>query len=371
MKIVAMIPARAGSKRVKSKNIRFLSGKPLISYVIETLLELDMPIYVNSDCEVILSIAKDYGVVPYKRNAYLASDIATNDEFAYDFIKDVDCEYLLQVLPTSPFVTKKEISSFIDRLISGDVDTLVSVKNTQIGCVFKGDSLNFRKTQKNPPSQEMDPIQIYTTSLMGWRSTVFIDNYERLGCAYHGGIGKTEYYEIKGFSTLDIDNEEDFMLAEAVAQFIPFVDEYKPMYYSSANIDFTVSKVMEDDGVKRNMTSFQNKPVINVFEILNQNTKKESWFKTLINTENNSCTVVSQMPGEGNRRHFHCKWNEWWYIIKGQWKFDIENKSYDVKTGDLVFIEKGKKHKITAIGNKVASRLAVSRYDVEHIYEKN
>lgn len=74
------------------------------------------------------------------------------------------------------------------------------------------------------------------------------------------------------------------------------------------------------------------------------------------------------MPGEGNRLHYHPNWNEWWYIVKGKWEWDIEGEKTIVKKGDLVFIGKGQKHKITAIGHEMAIRLAVSRADVEHVY---
>ena len=50
--------------------------------------------------------------------------------------------------------------------------------------------------------------------------------------------------------------------------------------------------------------------------------------------------------------------------------FEIEEEKHKVKEGDLVFIQKGKKHQITAIGKKIATRLAVSRYDVEHICKR-
>jgi mannose-6-phosphate isomerase-like protein (cupin superfamily) len=263
------------------------------------------------------------------------------------------------------------LTRFKDLLISGEVDTLVSVKNEQIGCVYGGIPINFDNLKMNPPSQDMIPVQVYTTGMMGWRSSKFISNFEEFNSAYHGGSGETRYFELSGFSTIDIDNEEDFILAEAVAQFIPFIDKYNPMYYSPSKIDYIVPNVMRDDGVNHDSTSVQNQVVVNIPEILDLNPKTKSWYKTLINTESNSCTIVNQMPGEGNRLHYHAKWNEWWYILQGEWRFDIDGTSYLVSSGDLVFIEKGKKHKITAVGDSLASRLAVSRYDVEHIYEKN
>ena len=66
--------------------------------------------------------------------------------------------------------------------------------------------------------------------------------------------------------------------------------------------------------------------------------------------------------------HFHPDWNEWWYILKGKWEWDIEGIKKTINMGDVVFIEKNRKHKITSLGKGLSIRLAVSRYDVEHVY---
>ena len=75
------------------------------------------------------------------------------------------------------------------------------------------------------------------------------------------------------------------------------------------------------------------------------------------------------MPGEGNRMHHHPDWDEWWYIIEGDWEWMIEGTAKRVCKGDVVFIHRNRKHKITAIGDKMAIRLAISRADVDHVYE--
>lgn len=373
MKVAIMIPARAGSKRVPNKNIRLLSGKPLITYVIETCLKTDMDVWVNTDDLQIIRMCQDLfpQVKIHSRKAELCSDTATNDDFMLDFIKTSHPTYdkILQVLPTSPFVTLEEIEAFRERLISGEVDTLISVKEEQIGCVYDNEPVNFSKNKKNPPSQKMTPLKVYATSLMGWDRKTFSHNMKTLGCAYHGGEGRTEYFTLSGFSKIDIDNEEDFLLAEAVAQFIPFQDRYKKFYYEDGQYtDYIVPRVLRDDGIDKTTELQPNQRVVNVLDVMDQMPNDVAWYKTLVDSDSNSCTVVNQMPGEGNRRHYHAKWNEWWYILRGQWRFDIEDESYIVKPGDLVFIEKGNKHKITAVGDTMASRLAVSRYDVEHIY---
>ena len=112
----------------------------------------------------------------------------------------------------------------------------------------------------------------------------------------------------------------------------------------------------------------ENKPVANINKLITKYGTSSSWCHRLVNTENNSATLLGQMPGEGNRLHYHPNWNEWWYIVNGMWEWDIEGKKTIIKKGEVVFIRKGSKHKITAIGDEMAIRLAVSREDVEHIY---
>ena len=133
-------------------------------------------------------------------------------------------------------------------------------------------------------------------------------------------------------------------------------------------IEVDVPRILKKDGIINNNFDNENLPLQNIDEIIKSQKNNESWCYRLVNSENNSATLISQLPGEGNRRHYHPNWNEWWYILKGKWNWEIEGKILTVKKGDFVFIEKNKVHKITAVGDESAIRLAVSRADVPHIY---
>ena len=373
MKIIAMIPARMGSKRVKSKNLRLLNGKPLIEYVLDTVSKVDIfdGIYVNSEDEIFSKIADKHGVSFYKRPNHLSSDEATNDEFAYEFLNNIECDILIQVLPTSPFLTEQEIKDFVNKMIADALDTLVSVEYKQIACVYQGESINFDKLKKNPPSQTMMPVMSYATALMGWKSSKFIENIDKMGVAYHGGKGKIDYFELKGYSTIDIDNEEDFLLAEAVSVALK-QGNIKPKYYiqdKKERSEVDVPSILKKDGVEFNDLFDVNNEVVAITDILDNMPKDKSWSKRVVDTESNSMTVICQMPGEGNRRHYHPDWNEWWYIVEGEWEWEIEGKIKNIVKGDIVFMEKNRKHKITASGSGRAVRMAVSRADVAHVYE--
>lgn len=411
MKTVAMIPVRMGSKRIPKKNLRMLNDKPLVAHIIEAAKAADCfdAIYLNSEDEIFREIAQDYGIEFYKRPPELATDEATNDDFAYDFMKNVECETVIQLLATSPFITSEIINRFVSDMLGQDYDTLVSVKRMQIECVMKQSGnyfqpLNFESNHKTLPSQQLEPVMAYACGLMGWKTKIYCNNYDIKFGAYHGSYGNTKYHELSGLSTMDIDNEEDFLLAEKIMEGLAALKDKKqpePQYYQKSaavkritGIEADVPTILAKDGVVDNDLFDVNHEIANIEKIIAEQIEKNSawvhagriinageyipvtaefkminsWSKRLVDTESNSATLIGQNPGEGNRLHYHHNWNEWWYIIRGEWDFEVEGKVYRVKKGDLVVIEKNKVHKITAAGFEPAIRLAVSRADVEHVY---
>ena len=222
MKIIAMIPARMGSQRVKQKNIRLLNGKPLINHIVETAIKSQVfdEIYINSESEIFKETAEYNKIKFYKRPKHLSSNTATNDDFALYFIKNVEGDLLVQLLCTSPFITVEEIISFVQEIKDKNLDTLISVKNEQIECVYDGKPINFDQKGKTLPSQDLKPIQAYSCGIMGWKYDSFFQNMKKFDSEYHGGDGKIGYFVLKGFSNIDIDYEEDFQLAELVSKSI-------------------------------------------------------------------------------------------------------------------------------------------------------
>lgn len=228
-----MVPVRYGSTRVKKKNLRLIDGKPLVSYVLNTLKKTNVfdDIYLNSEHEVFGKIADELGVKFYQRDPSLASDTATNDEFALDFMNNVDGDILIQVLATSPLVEVDEIELFVKEMAKGKTDTLISVERNQISNIYKSVPINFNKLEKNPLSQNMEPVFKYASVLMGWTYDSFKENMKTHNCAYHGGSSKTDYYEVSGLCTIDIDREEDFQLAESIILSRKFKKSTSIQYY--------------------------------------------------------------------------------------------------------------------------------------------
>jgi CMP-N-acetylneuraminic acid synthetase len=218
MKIVAMIPARLGSQRIPKKNLRLLGDKVLTQWVAKACQDAAVfdEIYINSESPVFERIANDIGVKFYQRPEHLSTNSATNDDFGLDFINSIECDILIQVNPTSPFTTPEDIKGVVQMFIDGSYQTVHTVKDEQIEGIFDGKPLNFDPLKQMPPSQELTPVKLFTSSIMAWDAKKFKENMEKTGCAVYGGDGKIGYYTIKGAGMIDIDNEKDFYLAEAI-----------------------------------------------------------------------------------------------------------------------------------------------------------
>ena len=130
-----------------------------------------------------------------------------------------------------------------------------------------------------------------------------------------------------------------------------------------------VPTILADDGVDLFIGDMANQDVMHIPAVLKR-VSSMSMAVTVVNTHSNSATLIRQYPGEGNRRHYHEDWDEWWYILGGAWKFVTDDGEKIVLEGDLVLIKRGTWHRIEAVGDGPATRLAVSRYDVNHIYEE-
>ncbi len=304
----------------------------------------------------------------YKRPKKYASDSASNDEFAADFFNHVGGDVLIQILPTSPFISPVEIKDFVQKFVYDGLDTLISMIDVQIEATYDDVPINFDQKKITPPSQTLTPIKAYGCSLMGWRKDNYLKNMKKYGCAYHGGDGKIDYFTLKGYSTIDIDNEEEFQLAESVARSLAKNRSFAVRYYGEEHLEVDVPQILSKDGVKSSSYNLANQKVVNLKDILEHSDKDASWCHRVINTDSNSATLISQMPGEGNRRHYHPDWNEWWYIVQGEWEWEIDGEMHIVRQDDFVFIPKGVIHKITATGEGLSTRLAVSRDDVIHTY---
>jgi CMP-N-acetylneuraminic acid synthetase len=215
-KYVAEIPARIGSNRVKKKNIRMLAGKPMIQYAIDACKGSKFlnDIYVNTDSDLIGDIALNSQVKYYKRDKKLGCDNTKQDQFNYDFLKNINCQFVVMVNPVSPLIETSDIDSAIRYFESKELDTLISVKKERLHAFFNNGPLNFETKALLPATQDIEPVLICTWSICIWRKETFIQAFESNGFAAFNG--RMDLWEMNPMKTIKISYEEDFLMAEQI-----------------------------------------------------------------------------------------------------------------------------------------------------------
>lgn len=222
-KLICMIPVRKGSERVKGKALRKIGDTTLIEQAISLSLTFFKPedIYLNTNWQELKEISSKYKINFYSRKDVLANSTSTNDEFMHDFLLKNECYRVVQLLPTSPFVSKNEFLEFCDISNSNEKETIISVASHRIASVLEsGKPINFDRNKKNPPSQTMQAVYTYVGVLMSWERSSFINRFSHNDCAYHGTENNV-YFKLSFLSQLDIDTEEDLIQAQLLCSLLP------------------------------------------------------------------------------------------------------------------------------------------------------
>lgn len=230
-RIVALIPARGGSKGVKEKNIRSFAGKPLIAHSITEAQKSQYidQIVVSTDSIKIAEVAKLYGAeVPFLRPTSLAQDDSKGidvvlhliDTFQDGRLKKND--YILLLQPTSPFRDVEDIDKVIAALIDeeeqGGARCLVSVSecehhpfwaNSLDESLFMTDFV--KEEVKNRNRQEFPKYYRFNGALYIADVQYLLEKKSFLG-------EKTKAFIMPQNRSLDIDSEDDFFIGEALAK---------------------------------------------------------------------------------------------------------------------------------------------------------
>ena len=131
MKVLAIVPVRSGSKRLKNKNILKFGNKPLINHTIDKLNSLKSitKIVVSTDYKNLKKILKkNKKIAIHKRSKNLASDSATVLDVVIDLVKKYpNFDVYSYFLPTCPFISKKDINLGIKKIKNKGVDFCISV----------------------------------------------------------------------------------------------------------------------------------------------------------------------------------------------------------------------------------------------------
>lgn len=227
MNVVALVPARKGSKGLRNKNLRTVHGKPLLVYTLEAARASRMisRTIFSTDSEKMAKIAATYGAdVPFMRPEHLASDTACMVDVMKHCVGWLEAnegyrtDLLVTLYVTSPFRTGAQIDEAIARFLESDAECLVSVSR-----------------QKHHPywSLEIDDKgrlrHAFDQGKAFYRRQDMPTTYEQNGAIYivrpqdilgldkRSMASKTLPYVMDGSSSLNIDGQQDLMLAETLA----------------------------------------------------------------------------------------------------------------------------------------------------------
>lgn len=225
-KIVALIPARGGSKSIPKKNIVSLGGKPLIAWTIELALktaEIDRVI-VSTDCPDIAKVAREYGAEIHVRPAELAQDNSLpidTVKYALGELKNYNynTDYLVLLEPTAPLRSMKDISDSIHLIIEKDLDSVATYTEATLNphrawkinddCpeIFIEGAVPWLPRQELPKAYQLNgAVYIIKTSEISQNSIGMV-------------IGKTGAVIMPKERSIDIDDPIDLIIAETLIAF--------------------------------------------------------------------------------------------------------------------------------------------------------
>ncbi len=209
MKILAIIPARAGSKGIPNKNIRIINGRPLIYYSINNAKNSKYitDIIVTTDSEEVKIIAKQMGVNVKNRDVSLSGDSITLDAVIYDAIpKQEDWDYVITMQPTSPTLTVNTLDEAIEYAIKNDLDTVISAINAPHLTWGEKDGKKIPNYTERLNRQYLPPCYSETGAFVISKRKIITES-TRIG-------EKVDVYEIPERESQDIDTFADLQSAE-------------------------------------------------------------------------------------------------------------------------------------------------------------
>ncbi len=209
MKIIAIMPIKLKNERCPGKNTRLLDNKPLLQYELNSLKLTGLCDSINvycSDEKVIPFLPLDVNFI--KRPDYLDLPTSNFTQIFDCFIETIDADIYVYAHATAPFITVETMRQCIEAVKSGAYDSAFCALKLQDYLWQDGEPLNFDASNL-PRTQDLKPIYQETSGIYVFTKAV----YQK----YRRRIGKNPFIKEVSFKeAVDIDNPEDFELAEAI-----------------------------------------------------------------------------------------------------------------------------------------------------------
>ena len=203
MKILAIIPARAGSRSIPNKNIRIIGGHPLVYYAIKNALTSAYitDVMVTTDSPEVKIIATQMGAACKWRDASLCGDAVTLDAVIADAIPEGEWDYIVTMQPTSPTLKVETLDNAIKYTIDNDLDTVISAINAPHLSGGVKDGKKVPNYEKRLNRQYLPPCYLETGAFVVSKRSV-VTPQTRIG-------KKVDVYEVSEEEAVDIDTFAD------------------------------------------------------------------------------------------------------------------------------------------------------------------
>lgn len=206
--IHAVIPVRAGSARVKNKNIKRFANSSLLEIKINQLKRIPSikKITVNTDCEKMIKIAKAMNVSYFKRQKKYADCKSKINDVWKNIAKNTDGDIILYTNVTNPLVEDKSYLESIDIFLNNKYDSVNSVTSIKEFLWMNDKPLNYDPGNQ-PRSQDLPEVFHPNFAINIIRKEYMFENKTIIGKSFFP-------YAINKIESIDIDTEEDFKIAE-------------------------------------------------------------------------------------------------------------------------------------------------------------
>lgn len=210
MKVIAVVPMKLNNRRLPQKNTKpFTNGKPLCYYILSTLLsipEIDN-VYVYCSNPDIQNYIPE-GVVYLKRSESLDQDTTKMNEVLQSFAKDVPADVYVMTHTTAPFISADSIREGLRNVLEGKYDSSFAAKKIQDFLWKDGKPMNY-SLDNIPRTQDLEPLFEETSGFYIYKTDVMTKLNRRIG-------DNPFVVEVSEIESIDIDEPDDFQIADAV-----------------------------------------------------------------------------------------------------------------------------------------------------------
>jgi len=221
-RIVALLPMKANSERVKGKNFREFCGKPLFKWILDTLLEVTEidQVIINTDARNILiknGLVENDRIVIRDRKSELCGDLVSMNSILADDVSNIDSDFYIMTHTTNPLLSattiRKAIKLFLEERKSRIVDSLFTVNKIQTRFYLEDGSAVNHNPNNLIRTQDLEPWYEENSNLYLFTKESFKQAEARIG-------KYPMMYEGPQVESIDIDTQEDWDFAVIAARYL-------------------------------------------------------------------------------------------------------------------------------------------------------